>query len=161
MAIKHGKSNPNESLGKTLETWLIDWYDTLRPVSDKEAYWHDAETTAAWYSSGITPFCGIVVVERGLPVEIKTCARERSNGPNRDSPGHWFIKRDAHERLLDAGGSYLLAVHDGPDAVLARRVIPASLLDEFLKGRWFDNGREGSVAQLSWPRLIDSLEEGL
>mgnify|MGYP006288903579 CR=1 FL=1 len=148
----------SKSLGTTLETWLIDWYDSLRSVGDPEATWHDAETTAAWYPSGITPFCGICVIERGTPVEIKACAREGSNGPDRDSPGHWYIKKDAHDRLLEAAGSYLLAVHDGPDAVLARRVIPASLLDEFLKDRWYRSGRsEGVVCQLSWPRLIDSL----
>jgi hypothetical protein len=61
--------------------------------------------------------------------------------------------------LLEASGVYLLVVytpnrHDH----LARIVVPASILDEHLRGRWYDvagNRSEEEVAQLAWPHVLD------
>jgi len=148
-----------KAVGTSVEADRIQ-VEPLEFVPDSDAEWHDARTTNCWAPSQECPFLGIAVVESGTAVEIKAASVARSNGAC-DTPGHWYIKRDAHERLLAAAGVYLLAVYAPRPStpVLATAVIPATLLDEHLDGRWYEvdgDRSEDEVVQLSWPALIDA-----
>lgn len=58
----------------------------------------------------------------GRDIEIKAAVRERSNG----RPGKFRIFREAHERLIEAGGVYHFAVYEprggGAEIIADRRV---------------------------------------
>jgi len=145
--------------GSSVESAVIDTEPALEFVGDSEASWHDARTVRCFGPRPDRPFLGIPVVEAGTAVEIKGACVVRSNG-DRDRAGQWYVKRAAHERLLDAGGMYVLAVYaPRPETPILRAVvIPASLLDEHLAGRWYDvdaDRSENEVAQLTWSTIID------
>jgi hypothetical protein len=101
--------------------------------------WHDARTPD------------------GRPVECKTCRVVLSNGRR----GRWWIQRESHDRLVEAGGSYALSYYDphaycdGPivDVVL----VDAERVDELVS--WTSNGRghhRGEEhAKLGWPHLFE------
>lgn len=150
----------SNGIGDSVEGALINPEPGLEPVPDSVASWCDARTVQCLDPSYERPFLGIALVESGTHVEIKGTAVPRSNG-TRQSAGHWYIKRAAHEELLEAGGVYLLAVYGLRDStpILRSVIIPASLLDEILAGRWYEVDIEGrsekEVVQLSWTVLID------
>jgi len=157
--IEVNPSQPPKRLGDDLEDALVATHEPLEGVDDEVCEWHDAYATQLWTPSGRLPFVGICLVETDVPVEIKTAQRSTSNG-NRQTHGRWYLKRDAHQQLLEAGGVYLLAVYTataGGDQcrLLAQLVIPAALLDDHLADRWYDSGRaEGEVAKLAWQHVI-------
>ena len=145
--------------GSSVESAVIDTEPALEYVGDSEATWHDARTVRCFGPQPDRPFLGIPVIEAGTAVEIKGACVVRSNG-DRETAGQWYVKRDAHERLLSAAGVYVLVVYaPRPETPILRAVvIPASLLDEHLAGRWYDvdaDRSEDEVAQLSWPTIID------
>jgi len=145
--------------GDSVESAVIDADPALEFVGDSVATWHDARTVECLDPSYQRPFLGVPLVESGTAVEIKGACVVRSNG-NYDRSGAWYIKREAHQRLLDADGVYLLAVYaPRPETPILRSVIiPASLLDEHLDDRWYDvdaDRSEDEVAQLTWTVLID------
>lgn len=149
----------SKARGSSVEAAVIDASPALEPVGDSEATWYDAVTTATIDPDPDRPLLGTPLIETGTPVEIKGACVFRSNG-DRDSPGHWFVKRAAHEQLLEASGAYLLTVYaPRPETPILRSVgIPASLLDEHLADRWYEvsaDRSESEVAQLSWPVVID------
>jgi hypothetical protein len=149
-----------KAAGSRVEADVIDRFDALRYVPESEATWHDAETVAllAPERADRLQFGGIVVVEPGTPIEVKGSQVETSNGDH-STPGRWYVKKSAHQSLLEANGVYLLVVytphrHDH----LARIVVPASILDEHLRGRWYEVAGDRSeevVAQLAWPHVLD------
>ncbi|WP_436931654.1 hypothetical protein [Halosimplex halobium] len=146
--------------GDSVESAVIDADPALEFVGDSVATWHDARTTECLDPSYERPFLGVPLVERDTEVEIKGACETRSAGVSRQRSGAWYIKRQAHERLLEAGGVYLLAVYGPrPDTPILRSVIvPASILDEHLDGRWYEvdaDRSETEVAQLTWTVLID------
>ena len=151
---------PPKRLGDGLEAELINAHDVLQDVDDEVSEWHDAYVDGLWTPSGTLPFGGICLVETQTNVEVKAAQEYTSNGSARSTPGRWYVKRDAHQRLLETRGVYLLAVYTtdadaGHCRLLAQLVVPASLLDEHLAGRWYDSGRrEGMVAKLAWPHVI-------
>jgi len=136
-------------------------------VSDSDATWHDARTTSALFPDDPDEllFNGICAVEAGTPVEIKATLVVRSAGEGNDRKGQWYIKRQAHDQLLEAGGVYLLVVYvqrRGREH-LARIVVPAATMDDVLQESWYDvdgDRSEQSVAQLTWSRLIDEKHVG-
>ena len=145
--------------GDSVESAVIDADPALEFVGDSVATWHDARTVKCLDPSSERPFLGIPLVESGTAVEIKGACVVRSNG-NYDRPSAWYIKRKAHERLLEAAGVCLLTVYaPRPETPILRSVIiPASILDEHLEGRWYDvdaDRSESQVAQLTWTVLID------
>jgi len=149
----------SQARGSSVESALIQ-QEPLEHVPDSEATWHDAVTVACWDPTPDRPFLGTPLVERGTPVDIKGACVVRSNGSSRDRAGQWHVVRRGHERLLNAAGAYLLAVYaPRPETPILRSVvIPASLLDEHLNGRWYDVGddrSEDAIAQLTWTVLID------
>lgn len=157
---------PPKLLGDGLEDELIARHDELVDVPDETCEWHDAYVDELWTPTGHLPFGGICLVEIDTPVEIKTAKVATSNGANPDTDGRWYIKRDAHQRLVETRGVYLLAVYaedeeDDQCVLLAQIVVPASLLDEHLKDRWYDSGRrEGDVAKLAWTHVIPRTHVG-
>jgi len=154
------KSLSSKRIGDSVEAAIINRDDGLESVGDSVATWYDARTVDCLDPSYERPFLGIPLVESGTEVEIKGACVVRSNG-SRQRPGHWYIKREAHERLLEAGSVYLLAVYapisDTP--ILRSAIIPASLLDEILRDRWYVDHScdrpDRQVAQLTWSRVID------
>jgi hypothetical protein len=149
-----------KAAGSRVEADVIDRFDALRYVPESEATWHDAETVAllAPERADRLRFGGIILVEPGTPIEVKGSQVETSNGDG-STAGRWYVKKSAHQSLLAANGVYLLVVytphrHDH----LARIVVPASILDEHLRGRWYEvagDRSEEEVAQLAWPHVLD------
>lgn len=154
-------------IGTDIEDLVVDAVDCLEANPDEDDHFDAVVDGVLWPRTLEAGFpviwAGIPLVEDGTQIEIKACVQERSNG-TRDSPGAWCFKgRDdgQHASLLDSAAMYALALYrDASSAreLLAIVVIPASILDEHLRGRWFDvDRREGTCAQLSWPTLIDEV----
>lgn len=137
--------------GSNVEAVVIDTEPGLEYVGDSEAEWHDAQTTKLLTPTAERPVDGVCVVEDGTPTEIKAVIPEHQNGRS----GTFYIRRKAHDQLLDAGGVYYLTVYaPKPDTpLLASRITPAATVDRLLQDYWYDNGRR-EVAKLSWPRVI-------
>ena len=151
-------SSPKAS-GDAIEAHVIQEVGSLEYVGDRTATWHDARTTAVLEPRRSLTFYGIVLVEPETPVEIKACQLETSNG-NRWTHGRFYVKRQAHDQLLEAAGMYLLVVYLPRPGLpqVARALVPASLFDELLRDRWYDVGgsrSESEVAKLAWSHVID------
>jgi len=151
--------------GDELEQRIVDADPALEAVPDQVADWYDAQTTTLLEATAERPMGGILLVVADRPVEIKTCRVWIGNGSGARCRGRWYIKQQAHERLLDAGGVYYLAEYDvdddGERTLQAELVVPAGTVDD-LRGSWCDSGRqEGAVARLSWGDVIraDALED--
>jgi len=150
----------SKAIGGSVESEVIDTDPKLEYVPDSETERYDAITVDCLDPSCERPHLGIPLVESGTEVEIKGACVVRSNG-SRQSPGHWYIRRESHEWLLDFAGVYLLAVYapreDTP--ILRSVIIPASLLDEILAEYWYVSRAcdrpDRTVAQISWTRVID------
>ncbi|QLH83383.1 hypothetical protein [Halosimplex pelagicum] len=154
------KLESSKAIGDSVEAVVINAEPRLEAVGDSVATWHDAVTLKCLSPSYERPIYAIPVVDSGVETEIKGAAVVRSNG-TRQSPGHWYIKRGAHEKLKDAGGVYLLAVYGLREStpILRSVIIPATVLDDVLEGRWYEVDIEGrsekEVVQLTWTTLID------
>jgi len=154
-----------KAIGHDIEDLVLAQLDALVPALDDDAH-HDATVETLLDPSLVETdvpiiWAGIPLVETGTKVEIKACKRWTSNGTH-DIRGRWLYKgRDdgQHAALLDDGAVYVLAVYEETPAsekvLWALIVIPASLLDEHLRGRWTGvDRREGSVAKLSWGAML-------
>ena len=155
-ALAHAKR-----IGTDVEDLVLDAVDELEPADDPQAH-HDAETVALLTPSthDLLAFASIAVVEADTDVEIKAakCRTDAANTPR----GRWFFKGcedGQHDALVQSGAMYLLAIYDEEDderELLAMLLVPASIMDEVLRGRWYESGRrEGLVSKLTWSALID------
>lgn len=149
----------SKASGDALEAAVVQAVDALEYVSDRAATWHDARTTSLLTPSDRLPFYSIAVVEPDTAVEIKGCQVRTSNG-DRPTRGRFYVKRRAHERLLEAAGMYLLVVYVPRPGLpqVARALVPASIVDELLRGRWYDvagKRSENEVAKLAWSHVIE------
>jgi len=155
------KISPKQ-LGDGVAGDVIQRFEEIEHVSDTEATWHDARTTAALFPDDPDEllFGGICAVEPDTPIEIKATLVVRSSGKGSQRNGAWYIKRKAHDQLLEAGGVYLLVVYvqrRGREH-LARIVVPAATIDDFLQDKWYEvraDRSENEVAQLVWTEVID------
>ncbi|WP_408957255.1 hypothetical protein [Natrinema sp. 74] len=159
MSSRASELESPKASGDALEGEIVQAVDTLEYVGDRTATWHDARTTAVLEPDQSLPFYGIVLVESGVPVEIKGCQIETSNG-DRSTRGRFYVKRAAHEQLLEADGMYLFVVYLPRPGLpqVARAIVPATLVDELLSGRWYEVGgsrSEQEVAKLTWSHVID------
>ncbi|ELY46169.1 hypothetical protein [Natronorubrum tibetense] len=159
MSSRTSPLESSKASGDFLEAEIVQVIDALEYVGDRTATWHDARTTAVLEASRSLPFYGIVLVEPKTPIEIKGCQIETSNG-SRSTRGRFYVKRGAHEQLLEAGGMYLLVVYLPRPGLpqVARAIVPATLVDELLSGRWYDvsgSRSEQEVAKLAWSHVID------
>ena len=154
-----------KAIGHDVEALVLAQLDGLVAAVDEDAH-HDAVAETVLAPSLVTTevpvtWAGIPLVETGTRVEIKACKRWTSNGTH-DIRGRWLCKgRDdgQHAALVDAAAVYVLAVYEvtpsGEKALWRLVFIPASLLDEHLRGRWTGvDRREGSVAKLSWGAML-------
>ncbi|QCW04747.1 hypothetical protein [Natrinema pallidum] len=159
MSSRASELESPKASGDALEGEIVQTVDELEYVSDHTATWHDARTTAVLEARHSLPFYGIVLVEPDVPVEIKGCQIETSNG-SRSTRGRFYVKRAAHEQLLEAAGMYLFVVYLPRPGLpqVARAIVPASLVAELLSGRWYEVGgsrSESEVAKLAWSHVID------
>jgi hypothetical protein len=153
----------SKHLGEGIAADVIQHFP-LETVTDTEAVWHDAETTAAIFPERPERllFGGICAVEPDTPVEIKATLAARSAGDEGDRPGQWVLKRQSHDRLVDAGGVYLFVVYvqrgQSGRRHVGRIIMPAATVDDIISDSWYDapqSRSEGKIAQLSWTRLLD------
>ncbi|MFC6974323.1 hypothetical protein ACFQL1_06100 [Halomicroarcula sp. GCM10025709] len=145
-----------KAIGLDIEALVVSQFDSVDAV-DRDDARHDAVVTGLLAPSLQTAdvpvvFAGTPLVEVGTHVEIKACKRFVSNG-SRETRGRWTLKgRDdgQHAALLEAASVYALAVYeDDPRRLVAIAVIPATLVDEHLRGHWRTTERsEGTLAQL-------------
>lgn len=159
-----------KAIGHDVESLVVDALDALEAADDLDDH-HDAVASALLDPALVETtvpvvWAGVPTVATGTRLEIKAAKRSTSNGTG-SVPGRWHFKgRDdgQHAALLEDGALYLLALYDQPGAGDSRRllalvVVPATLLDEHLSGRWYDVDREeGTVAQLHWNHIIDGTE---
>lgn len=129
------KAGEAERFGKLAEAAARRRY----VLEEDRASWHDARTLD------------------GVPVEVKACRTTLENGRS----GRWWIEREAHQQLVDAGGFYALATYDpqrledGPIVDVA--LIPAEWID--LQLSWTSNGtghhKGEEHSKLGWPRVLE------
>ncbi|WP_324662425.1 hypothetical protein [Haloarcula sediminis] len=161
--MSSGRVAQAKAIGTDVEDLVADDVGDLDLALDEDAH-HDAVVSDLLCPSLVEAsvpvvFAGIPLVEVGTKVEIKACVRRDGH----DRRGRWVIKgRDdgQHAALLDAAAMYALAVYDDAGAakeLLAVVIIPASLLDEHLRGSWYGiDRREETLAKLGWPHVLDS-----
>lgn len=153
--------------GDALEADQVAQESALVGVSDDEADWYDARTIQVLSPHDRLQFGSICLLEQETPVEIKACQLLIQRRSSSKGPGQWYVKQRAHERLLEAGGAYLLVVYQNGEAtdtdrldVLRRIVIPATIVDELITS-WSNAGAgrdEGAVARVPWSRIYDRKE---
>lgn len=159
--MSSGTATPSpKRSGETVEGIVVQRVEELRYVSDRTARWHDAEVVTLFEPPhDAVSFHGINLLTVGVPVEIKAAQFRYASGQR----GRFYIRKGQHERLLDAGGAYLLAVYDPrTHDVLGMAVIPASLVDELLPDDWTErhDRAERGYNQLGWARVLDPEEVG-
>ena len=159
MSSRASELESPKASGDFLEADVVQTVDALEYVGDRTATWHDARTTALLEPSRDLLFFGVCVVEPEVPVEIKGCQIETSNG-SRSTHGRYYVKREAHEQLLETAGMYLLVVYLPRPGLpqVARAIVPATIVDELLRGRWYDVGGDRSeeeVAKLAWSHVFN------
>lgn len=140
--------------GEATEAAVIQRHTALDPVTDEEHV--DARATAAITPSRDLTAVGLAVVEAGTPIEIKSCAAVVST---RQSRGRFYLRRDQHRYLVEAGAVYLFAVTPPHDHVpICRKLVPASAVETVVPG-WIDPGPDrATYAQVTWSRVFDASE---
>lgn len=155
----------SKEIGADVEDLVDDQLEAIELVLDEHSH-HDAVVAGLLCPSLVNAtvpviWAGTPLVESGTQVEIKGCTLWTDGETPRR--GRWLLKgRDdgQHASLLDNGAVYVLAVYDGTGAsrsLVAIAIIPAALLDEHLRGRWWSTDRsEGTFARLGWPHVFDA-----
>ncbi|WP_135304131.1 hypothetical protein [Haloarcula amylovorans] len=153
-----------KAIGTDVETLVIDAIDVLDAAVDADDH-YDAVTTGLFEPStidaGVPVRWATPLVESEERLEIKACVLERSKG-TATAHGSWCFKgRDTgqHRWLVDESAVYVLAVYESGAAkeLVAVAVVPASIIDEHLRGRWYAvDRREGTCAQLRWSNVLDA-----
>jgi hypothetical protein len=159
LAHEQSKLAASKAAGERSEDYLIQWIEEIRYVPDDEALGYDAITTTLLEPSEEIQFVGMCLLERGTEIEIKSTAVVITETQTR---GRLQFRKPQHDRLLEIGGVYMIAVcapHDREP--IAVKVIPASLLDELLYG-WIEVDGRAPYAQLTWTNLfdVDEIEGG-
>lgn len=152
------RQRDNADLGLTVETAACDRWPALVHVANdpKAPDWYDAITAEPIVTGPDARLSGLTVVDVGTPIEIKSCVEWIGD---HDRRGRWWFREGAHERLLAAGGEYVLAVRDGSSGLLRVALTPASTVDVLLEGRWTSCGRHHEAdrsAQLPWGAAFDT-----
>lgn len=147
--------------GDRSETVVLEEVPELRYVPDSEANHYDAIVEELIEPSSALPFVGIVVLESGTPVEIKSVSVVYGQEQRR---GRFQPRRGQHEALLEDGGVYLFAIcapHDRD--LIAMKVVPATQVDHLIDvvtNGWRSAGEDRSeeYVQFSWARVFDPSE---
>jgi hypothetical protein len=136
--------------GERAEGAVIQAVDGLEPVSDQEAEHFDAVPSTAIAPCDAVPFAGIAVLERGVPVEIKSCIPRLSSGER----GRFYLREEQHEQLVDDGGVYLFAVvtpHDREP--IAMKVAAARSVGDVVPS-WIEGGDRPDFGQIALSRVF-------
>jgi len=146
----------SRAAGENAESAVIETVDALEYVPDTEAEHYDARTTTLVTPGETVLFAGVCLLEAETVVEIKSVMAVYGESQAR---GRYYLRRGQHERLLADAGVYLFAVCEPrPDrAVLALKVIPATLVDELINS-WIDPKGRAEYAQLTWSNIFDPSE---
>lgn len=150
-------ATPKEQ-GEAVAEVVVSVIDPLEHVPDDVAEWHDARLQDVLVTGSIATLLEHVAVPADTPIEIKAAQKRISNGAG-VRRGRWYIKRDAHERLLESAGHYALVVYEPGGEILELVVVPADVVDEFLAGRWTAASAawgDADVCKVTWSRLIDA-----
>lgn len=144
-------SAPQKRAGENAEAAVLQALPSLSYVSDADEEHHDAELTATLEAVDVIVPDGTPPV--GAAVEIKSACVVYAD----ESAGRWYLRKQQHEYLLDAGGWYLLAVCE-PDperAVITMQLSPATVVDDHITS-WYDGGDgRADYYQLRWTTVID------
>ena len=149
--------------GDRSESVVLERIPELRYVPDTESPHYDAIAEDLVEPSAELPFVGIVVLESGTPVEIKSVSVVYGQAQRR---GRFQPRRTQHEALLESGGVYLFAVcapHDRE--LIGAKVVPATQVDHLISvitDGWRSAGEDRSeeYVQFSWARIFDPAEIG-
>ena len=144
--------------GDRSETVVLEQVPELGYVPDSEANHYDAIAEELIEPSEQLPFVGIVVLEEGTAVEIKSVSVVYGEQQRR---GRFQPRRGQHEALLASGGVYLFAIcapHDRD--LIAMKVVPATQVDHLIDvvtNGWRSAGEDRSeeYVQFSWARVFD------
>ncbi|WP_435145946.1 hypothetical protein [Halobaculum sp. P14] len=146
-------------IGTDVEALVVESVQALRAVPDSAAEHYDAVAVQVIDGHAGTRLGGTPLLPRGAEVEIKAAREQTSNG-SVNTPGRWYFRggdTGQHASLVQDAAYYALAVYrEGLNRVLLDVVlVPASLVDELLRGRWYDSGNtDGQVAKLGWPSVF-------
>lgn len=146
----------NKAAGESAERSVQDHVPQLGLVPDDVVDHYDAIATATIDPTSDLPIVGICLVERGTRVEIKSVVKNYTDGAR----GRFYVRRNQHERLLEAAGVYLFAVCSETSSrdVLALKIVPAVAVDDAIYS-WLDGGPGRSdYAQLAWSNIFDDTE---
>jgi len=153
-------------VGEIVEELVFEDVDEFQPANVPESwgraaedYWHDAVTKVALFASNQVPMVGMCVIEPGQPVEIKAARATISNG-TRSRCGRFYLTRRQHEKLVETSGVYLFVIYGGDDdpELLGLLAIPAIIVEEELRPKWYSVDGRSDYYQLSADRLpIDGL----
>lgn len=154
-----------KEIGVDVEFLVVRAIEGVRLADDPDAFF-DAETTSVLDQRTLAEVVAVPVamvtplVEADTKVEIKATIPQSSNGAA-TTAGRWAFKGredGQHAKLLDAAGYYALAVYDdtGDRELVALALLPATVVDDLLEGRWYDIDRdEDTMARLGWTHVLD------
>lgn len=148
--MSQAQSPSSKHAGERAEAAVIQAIDELAPVDDQEAEHYDAEPVTAIAPSEEIRFAGMAVLERAVPVEIKSCIPRLSSG----QWGRFYLRENQHQRLVEDGGVYLFAVvtpHEREP--IALKVAAARTVDGVVPS-WIDAGERETYAQVSLSRVF-------
>ena len=142
--------------GENAEAAVLEAVDGLAYVPDAETEHADARAETVVVPSSSLPFVGICLLEAESLVEIKSAIPRLGSGQR----GRFYLRRKQHDRLRDAGGSYLFAVCQPRPArePVAMKLVPATIVDDAITS-WRSGGDDRpECTQLGWSRIFDPAE---
>lgn len=149
---------PPKLVGDAHETQTCNDLDALEPVDDQDADWHDAQLVAPLTAADDLRLFGQAAIPAGRPVEIKSCQQWISDGADGRRRGRWYIKRNAHQQLVDHHGVYLFVVYHGDTGQVLSRIAAPSYKIGTRTREWSDVSGEwgdAEVSKLTWTALLD------
>ncbi|MFA9517570.1 hypothetical protein ACERIT_10195 [Halopenitus sp. H-Gu1] len=140
-------------LGETSESAVLDLVPQLEPVSDTENPHVDARMRGAFTPSSELDSAGLLIIEDGTLVEIKSVSVVYGEGQRR---GRFHFRETQHEYLAEHGGVYLLAVC-APHSrdVLAATLAPPNAVGQELIETWSDTDGREPYSKVAWSRVFD------
>jgi len=145
--------HPKDS-GETVEAELIQRVPELQAAPGETAP-HDAHASGVITPTPELPLGSTPLVETGTPVEIKAAQVRLTSGER----GRWYLRREQHRKLLEAGGAYALVIYDPRPGhpIRASLLVPASIVDELVSS-WIKPDGRADYAQIAWSNAIDPEE---
>ena len=142
--------------GENAEAAVLEAVDGLEYCPDTDTEHADARVETLVEPSRRLPFVGICLLEANTLIEIKSAIPRLASGRR----GRFYLRREQHAQLRDAGGSYLIAVCEPrPDREpVAMKVVPATVVDDVI-ATWRSAGADRpACSQLAWSRIFDASE---